>query len=132
MGDWTPPGLDALTPTDINSRTGLVDVDAAAMLPFKSGDWFYPGWVAGSKITINSLVCTLTGLTDPKHLAIDPASCALSIPTTNQIYTANNFALMIRKKVADSDTINVQAVKYNLTQPITPGWSSSGSPSLLQ
>ncbi len=128
MGEWTPAGLDALTPTDINSRTGRVDVDRTGNVTWDSGDWFYPGWIAGSKITINNLICTLTGLTDPKHLAIDLTSCPINVPTTNQVYVANNFSLMIRKKVANTDTINVQYAKYNLTQAVAPGWSASGAP----
>jgi hypothetical protein len=124
MGEWTSVGMDPLTSTDIQSRTGRVDVDVSGNVTWDSGDWFYPGWITGSKITINSLVCTLTGLTDPRHLAINPASCALALPVSNQIYTANNFALMIRKKVANADTISVQYAKWNITQPVVPGWSS--------
>lgn len=127
-GDWTPAGLDPLTHADIRTRTGRVDVDGSGNVTWDSGDWFYPGWVAGSKITINSLVCTMTGLTDPRHLAINPASCALSLPSANQVYSANNFALMIRKKVANADTINVQYAQVGYTKPVTPGWSSSGAP----
>lgn len=128
MGDWTPPGYQPLTPTDIRARSGVVDVDGSGNVTWDSGDWFYPNWIAGSKITINSLVCNIAGLTDPKHLAIDPASCALTLPATAKAYSASNFALMIRKKVANADTINVQYAKYNITQPAAPAWSSSGSP----
>jgi hypothetical protein len=128
MGDWTPPGYQPLTPTDIRARSGVVDIDGSGNVTWDSGDWFYPNWIAGSKITINSLVCTIAGLTDPKHLAINPASCALTLPTTAKAYSASNFALMIRKKTGTADTISVQYAKYSLTQPVSPGWSSSGSP----
>jgi hypothetical protein len=128
MGDWTPVGYQPLTPTDIRARSGVVDVDGSGNVTWDSGDWFYPNWIAGSRITIDSLVCTIAGLTDPKHLVIDPASCALALPVTGKAYSASNFALTIRKKVANADTIGVQYAKYNITQPAAPGWSSSGSP----
>ena len=134
MASWTPAGRFPLTTTDAHPYSGLVDVDASGNVTYTGGtfDAFYPNWKNGSKITIGSSVCTITGLTDTKLLSVNPAACspALSVPVTGASYHASNFAVMIRKKTTSTDTISIQYAKYTLTESIIPGWTSSGSPQI--
>jgi hypothetical protein len=130
MAAWTPPGYLPLNPTDTQARTGTVNVDGAGVVTLTDGSLFYPNWAAGSKFTIAGSECAITSVAHPKGLSIDPASCvpALSLPLTGATYSAGNFGVMIRKKTASMDTINIQFAKYSMTETNPPGWSSSGSP----
>lgn len=129
MASWTPAGYQPLTRTDVAGRGGAVNVDAAGNV---SGDGFYPNWAPGSQITIAGSVCTVTGVKNPKALTIDPASCApaLSLPKTAASYSAGNFGIMVRKKTASADTINVQYAKYTLAESAYFTWPSGGSANL--
>jgi len=129
MFAWTPPGIPPLVSWDAKRRTGAVNVDASGNVTWTgSGDQFYPGWTAGSKITVAGSVCAISGLNNPQSLAIAPASCSpsLTLPQANAAYSAGNFGVMIRKKTSSTDTIDVQYAKYTL--PFSAGlqWPSGG------
>ena len=131
MGAWTPSGLLPLNAADTRQRSGNVNVDAAGNVTLASGDFFYPNWTAGSKITIAGTECSISSVAHPKSLKIDPSSCAsLTLPQSNAGYSAGNFGVMIRKKTSSTDTISIQYAKYSMTESLSPGWTSSGSPKL--
>jgi hypothetical protein len=127
---WTPPGIPPLVSWEARQRTGQVNVDAAGNVTWiGSGDQFYPGWTAGSNITIAGSVCAIGSLTNPQSLAIRPGSCspALSLPQTNAAYSAGNFGVMIRKKTSSTDTIDIQYAKYTLGTTAALQWPSGGN-----
>jgi len=132
MFPWTPPGLPTLVSWDVRSRSGQVNVDASGNV-FLSGitasaSQFYPGWTAGSSIKIAGSNCSITSVTNPQNLVINLASCApaLTVPQTNAAYSAGNFGVMVRKKTADTDTINLQYAKYTLGVSDQLSWPSGG------
>jgi len=126
---WVPAGTPPLVSQDAIKRSGSVNVDPSGYVTWiNGGDLFYPGWIAGSKITINNQVCTIASVTSPQALSITPSSCpGLSLPATSVSYTAGNFGIMIRKKTASSDQINIQYAKYVMGNSAQMQWPSSGS-----
>jgi hypothetical protein len=134
MFPWTPAGLPPLVSWDAIPRSGQVNVDASGNVTWVtgSGRLFYPGWTAGSAITIAGSACKITSVSNPQSLAVDPASCspALSLPRSNAAFSAGNFGVMIRKKTATTDTINIQYARYTLTSSATLEWPSGGSTKL--
>jgi len=126
---WVPPGTPALVSLDVRKRSGTVNVDGAGNVAWiNGGELFYPGWIAGSKMTINGQLCTVASYTNPQSLAIAPSSCpGLSLPATGVSYSAGNFGIMIRKKTATTDQINIQYAKYVMGSSSQMQWPSSGS-----
>jgi hypothetical protein len=126
---WVPPGTPPLLSLDARKRSGTVNVDSSGNVAWTNGsEYFYPGWISGSKITINSQVCTIASYTNPQSLAIAPSSCpGLSLPATSVAYSAGNFGIMIRKKTSSTDQINIQYAKYVLGNSAQMQWPSSGS-----
>lgn len=126
---WVPAGTPPLLSLDARKRSGTVNVDASGNVTWaNSGDVFYPGWIAGSKITIAGQVCTIATYTNPQSLAIAPSSCpGLSLPATGAAYSAGNFGIMIRKKTSSTDQINIQYARYVLATSGQMQWPSSGS-----
>lgn len=126
---WVPPGTPPLLSLDARKRSGNVNVDGSGNVTWiDGGDVFYPGWVSGSKITINGQACTIASYTNPQSLAIAPSSCTgLSLPATSVAYSAGNFGIMIRKKTSSTDQINIQYAKYVLGNSAQMQWPSSGS-----
>jgi hypothetical protein len=130
---WTPPGIPPLVSWDAMQRSGQVNVDASGNVTWTgSGNQFYPGWTAGSKITIAGSVCAISSLNNPQLLAIAPASCSpsLTLPQANAAYSAGNFGVMIRKKTSSTDTINVQYAKYTVGSSAALQWPSGGAPKI--
>jgi hypothetical protein len=124
---WTPPGIPPLLSWDAKSRTGKANVDASGNVTWTgSGDQFYPGWSAGSKITIGGSLCTIASVTNPQALAISPSSCpGLTLPQSNIAYSGGNFGVMIRKKTSSTDTITIQYVTYSIGNS-SMEWPSGG------
>jgi hypothetical protein len=133
MFPWTPPGIPPLVSWEVMQRTGAVNVDVSGKVTWAgSGNQFYPGWTAGSKIVVAGSSCAIAGVTNPQALTITPESCspALTLPQSSASYSAGNFGVMIRKKTASLDTINVQYVKYTLGGTAQLQWPSGGGTKL--
>ena len=130
MTAWTPVGIAPLTPTDAQSRVGTVNVDVTGGMTWVGGDYFYPNWIAGSKITIGTSECSTVNVANARAMTIDPASCspALSLPLSGAAFSASNFGVLIRKKTASAETISIQYARYSLTETLQPRGAASGSP----
>ena len=133
MHPWAPPGVPPLLSAEATKRSGQVNVDAAGNVTLGNGSTpFYPGWSAGSRITVAGSSCKITTVMNPQLLSIDVASCspALSLPLNSVPYSAGNFGVMLRKKTASLDTINLQYAKYTLSVSAQLQWPSGGSPQI--
>lgn len=128
MFPWTPAGAVPLVSKELNIRSGNTNVDGSGNVSYNGGfGLFYPGWSAGSKITIGGNVCTIASFTNPQSIAITPATCAgLTLPATGAAWSAGNFGILIRKKNSSTDTINIQAAKYTLQNSAQGQWPASG------
>jgi hypothetical protein len=132
MQPWTPPGTPVLIAGDVTVKTGTVNVDASGNVSWASGAYFYPAWTAGSSVQIGSSTCTLSSMTGPVLMAIDPASCSpeLTLPLSNASYSADNFGILVRKKTSSLDTISIQYAKYILNGSSMMEWPSGGGAKL--
>src|SRR5450432_3080742 len=93
--------------------------------------YFSLNWVSGSKITLNSIECTIASVAGLKRVTINPASCpTLTLPLTGVPFTASNVGIMVWKKTATSDTINIQYANFETGTSQYMDFTASGSAKL--
>lgn len=126
---WTPAGFLPLNKNDLSLRSGNANVDVSGNVSWTSGTtYFSPNWTTGSKITINSAVCTLTAQASTAALSVDPASCpSLTFPLTAATWSGNNMGFLIRKKTASTETITLHSEIFSGGSAQHMSWPSSGS-----
>lgn len=126
FGDWVSAGAAVPNRVDIiTSRGGVADSDGTAVITFHlpstnrgTDDYFKPHWVNGSKIRIGSNATTCAGGTEYTISSFDsPIQLTLTetvVTGSEQVYCAQNFGIMVRKKTASTDQITLQHVNAAL------------------
>jgi len=133
LDGWTPAGYQPLNKSDLSARSGKADVDASGAMTWVSGSgYFDPNWTTGSRITVAGSECTVSGAASTARMAIDPASCSVSLalPLAAADWSGNNLGFLIRKKTAGTDTIRLQFGKYTSGASQQMSWTASGSAQL--
>ena len=127
FGTTTPGDLwqaaQAATPyhSQQASRHGVVACDGTNKITLVGGDTFGEHWNTGSRITIAGTAYVISYNTHTASLLL-AASCPANASAT---YSANNFGVLISKKNASADTLNVDyatvSVKAGFTYAIGEG-----------
>lgn len=135
MASWTPPGYQ---PSDYRENMalllGYVNVDVAGVVSWyfsstPNQTYFNPNWLPGTKIVINTSVCTISAFTSAISLTVVPASCspALTVPASSVPYYSSGFGFKIRKKTTSTDQINLQYGVFVSSTSNSLDWPASGS-----
>ena len=133
LDSWTPAGYAPLNRADFSNRTGLANVDVTGVVTWQKGGYpntyFNPNWTNGSRLSIVGSECKITAVQGLTQLTIDPASCStpLALPLTGVAFSGSNFGFLVRKKVAGTDTINLQYAKYTTGTSQYMDFTASGS-----
>lgn len=137
FGDWHSPAQRRLTHIDVVTRRGYTDTSGTAITfnpdtTFNYLSMFDTDWGTGAKVRIGGTAggtCadgteyTVASVQSPRNATL--ASSAGS--NTKAWWCGANFALMLRKKSASTDQINVDYVNFSLRTANIPATHNSGS-----
>ncbi len=125
---WMAPGSPAPDRTQFVVRTGTVDVSGTTV-QWRSGLYFNLNWSAGSRIVLGTTEYQIASVQGPQKLTLKSDAGT----ATGVAYSAPNTGVLLRKKTASQDSIQVQYVGFHLGISSLPeGWASSGSDEMCQ
>jgi hypothetical protein len=105
MDLWQGSGPPAITSVDVSQASGTVTYTASSkQVALVSGSAFNIKWGAGSQINVAGSWYTIAAVRNENQLTLSsgPSSSLAGVP-----YSANNFGVLIRKKISTANTVSI-------------------------
>ncbi len=120
---WQSAGARPPNGVEVATRSGYLTCDGSTKVTLGYGDFAGTHWSSGSVININSANYTIAAVNGLSSLTLT-TPCTATGPVQ---WTATNFGVLIRKKTASTNAVNIQASYSNYQMGVFPFWDFTGA-----
>jgi hypothetical protein len=120
---WQNTGARPPNGVELATRTGYLTCDGSSTVTLGYGDFAGTHWSAGTTIHIDTTDYTIASVNGLSSLTLTRPCTATSVLQ----WSATNFGVLLRKKTASANSVNIQAASSNYQMGVFPFWDFSGA-----